>query len=235
MIEIGDLRKWLLQFRAFVAATTFLQRVGLCCLFLATGCMSLAVVLELRLFSPETTMIGQDLASSQPYHDAVSVDSSHLASPSAQPGSAMIAIELSGAVVHPGVYALDSTQRLSDAVSAAGGFSSSADKLYLSKNINLAAHLSDGMFIYIPSIGEQAVAQSAATLPASANNPAEQSSGKVNVNTASLDQLETLNGIGAVRAQSIVDNRPFQTTDDLKAKAGIPTNVISDISSHIIF
>ncbi|OGV91982.1 hypothetical protein A3A66_04640 [Microgenomates group bacterium RIFCSPLOWO2_01_FULL_46_13] len=158
--------------------------------------------------------------------------------------SAEIVVDVSGAVEKPGVYRLPPSARLNDILVAAGGLSASADRAWVSRFLNLAAKINDGSKIYIPSAGEdlgkstnvqfspQEVSGGIAgvtTDPLINNN----ASGLININTASLEQLDSLWGIGAVRAQAIVDNRPFATIDELKSKAKIPNNVFERIKDQI--
>ena len=63
---------------------------------------------------------------------------------------ANIVVDISGAVVHPGIYQLDYKSRVADLVQLAGGFSSRADSDYLAKNLNLDTSLADGRKVYFP-------------------------------------------------------------------------------------
>src|SRR3989344_2919842 len=68
-----------------------------------------------------------------------------------------IIVDIEGAVIKPGVYVLNSSSRLQDALIKAGGFSDKADRKEIALNMNLASQLTDGSKIYIPFIGEKAV------------------------------------------------------------------------------
>ena len=139
-----------------------------------------------------------------------------------------IFVDLEGAVQNPGVYELTSDARINDLLIRAGGLSAEADRDWVAKNINLAQKLADGVKIFIPLLrssapptaGDYEGAQPAAVAGTSANMVE-----KVNVNTASAAQLDTLWGIGEKRAQDIIDNRPYQTIEELGTKAKIPSNV----------
>jgi competence protein ComEA len=124
----------------------------------------------------------------------------------AAPG-ATIYVHVLGAVLSPGLYELREGDRIVDAIALAGGFAEEADETQL----NLARQLSDGEQIVVPVMGE-AVA------------PGEQS-GKVNLNTATLDQLETLPRVGPALAQRILDwreaNGRFSSIEDLMSVSGI--------------
>ncbi|MFH1289635.1 MAG: ComEA family DNA-binding protein [Patescibacteria group bacterium] len=134
----------------------------------------------------------------------------------------MIFVDLAGAILKPGVYELPFGSRYKDLLSRSGGLSASADRDWVEKNINLAEKLEDGIKVYIPSkketedVGEVAGAST-----------------KININTASQSQLESLPGIGEVRAVKIIEERPYSTVEDLKIKKIIPDGVFEDIKNKI--
>ncbi len=133
-------------------------------------------------------------------------------------------VQISGAVIHPGVYELPVGSRVRDAVQAAGGLSAEADP----GGINLAAILQDGQSISIRAVIP-------ATLPAqrgesisitSEPGPSQAASGDLtNINTASLDELIDLPEIGEKIAQQIIDyrtqNGPFETIEEIVDVPGI--------------
>lgn len=122
-------------------------------------------------------------------------------------------VDVSGEVQNPGVYKLDSSFRTQDALIKAGGFTADADREYVSKGMNLAAPITDGMKIYIPKKGE--------TVPATSNqgnvgNGGYQ--GLISINSASSTELESLPGIGPVTADKIISARPYGSVDELLSK-----------------
>ncbi len=123
------------------------------------------------------------------------------------PTPAPISVHITGAVVAPGIYDLPAGSRVADAVDAAGGFLPIADE----ENINLASLLEDGDQLHIEK-SEFYTAGSGGT-------------NRVNINTATVDELDTLPGIGPSTAQAIVDYRrqygSFQRTDELTNVSGI--------------
>ena len=132
-----------------------------------------------------------------------------------------IVVQVSGAVPRPGVYALAQGSRVQDAISAAGGFLAEAEKT----GINLARALEDGEQLDIPYaegsspvILETPIASSTIT---SSSSTAE----LININTASLAELDTLPGIGPTTAQKIIDyrtqNGPFLAKEDIINVSGI--------------
>ena len=150
-------------------------------------------------------------------------------------GTLEIVVDEAGAVEKPGLYSLPRDARVNDALVAAGGFSADADRNWVEKYINLAQLLSDGIKLYIPTVSEDLSAETLGS-----NNPADAGGAvigyqtqTINVNTASLAELDSLWGIGEKRAQAIVDNRPYGDLSELTSKAGIPKNVFERIKSQI--
>jgi competence protein ComEA len=131
--------------------------------------------------------------------------------------AAALIVHVAGAVARPGVYELPGGSRVLAAVDAAGGALPRADPSAL----NLAAPLVDGERIYVPRLGEH-VAMAAPTAPSGSESSPP---GPVDVNRASVEQLDELPGIGPTTASAIVDHReqhgPFATVDDLEAVRGI--------------
>lgn len=127
-----------------------------------------------------------------------------------------VVVHVSGAVASPGVYSLPQGSRVNDAVLLAAPLSE-ADL----DALNLAALITDGQKIAVPKIGEvqSDVSSQAAEAAVSAGG------GKINLNTASLSELETLPGIGPATAQKIIDYRTehgsFKSVDELIAVSGI--------------
>ncbi len=119
-------------------------------------------------------------------------------------------IYISGAIKNPGVYSVDPGTRLADLIRTAGGFDEDVDKEFIDTKLNLALSLADGDHIYIPFTNESL----------DANN---KSSGQepININTASLQELDLLPGIGPSTAQKIIDSRPFATVEELLEVKGI--------------
>ncbi len=136
-------------------------------------------------------------------------------------------IEVTGAVISPGVYKLSSGSRVDDALILAGGFSVDADRSWVEKTLNRAAKITDGQKIYIPRVGEKS----------SVSTPSEGGgvnvSGLVNINSASSKELDSLPGIGPVYAQSVIDHRPYSTPEELVSKGAIKQNIFEKIKDKI--
>jgi competence protein ComEA len=127
-----------------------------------------------------------------------------------------IVVYVAGAVAAPGVYTLGAAARVTDAVTAAGGAGAGANL----NVVNLAATLHDGEQIYVPVVGE------VVPVPVGASpTEATVAAGPVNVNSATVDQLDVLPGVGPTTAAAIVAHReqhgPFQTVDQLGDVRGI--------------
>lgn len=147
-----------------------------------------------------------------------------------------ITIDISGAVKIPGVYRFEKDSRVEDAIRQAGGFSDQAHKQFVSKSLNLATKLTDGQKIYIPFEGEIASVAPVAVLAASAttgSNPTSQSSGVINLNTASQSELESLTGIGPVTAAKIINARPYATVGELLSKKVVSKSVYEKIKAEV--
>lgn len=141
--------------------------------------------------------------------------------------AASIMVDVQGAVQRPGVYALTRDARVQDGLIAAGGMTPDANRAFVAKTINLAAKVADGAKIYIPFEKEE-VAGSMTNSVASSQN----GSG-VNINTASLTELDSLPGIGQVTGQKIIDNRPYASLDELQSKKVVSKSVFEKIKEKI--
>ena len=126
---------------------------------------------------------------------------------------AVVVVDVVGAVRRAGLYRLQQGARIADAVARAGGATAKADLAL----VNLAAPLADGEQVVVPKRG-------AVTSPA-APSAGVASSGPVHLSTATLEQLDSLPGIGPVTAQKILDYRQkhgaFTSVDELDAVPGI--------------
>lgn len=134
-------------------------------------------------------------------------------------------IHIDGAVVTPGVYSIDkdAAPRVQDFVDLAGGLTPEADTTL----INLAAYIQDGQKLHIPKEGEETLDSASAGSHANEQVSAapEEKSLKVNINTATADELQTLPGVGKATAENIVSDRdkngPFAAIEDLMRISGI--------------
>ena len=125
-------------------------------------------------------------------------------------------VQIIGEVNNPNVYEVQMGIRLNELIEIAGGFTENADI----KQVNLALLLTDQMKITIPSILDS-----------------EEKVSKININTADLALLMTLNGIGEVKAQAIIDYRethgPFKTIEEIMKVKGIGLKTFEKIKDYI--
>lgn len=153
--------------------------------------------------------------------------------PKAGPASSMISIDIEGAVQAPGVYQLDDGARVNDLLIKAGGLSADADRDWVNKNINLAQKLTDGNKVYIPQKGELESAKTNLIISEQTTGITANSSQKININTATASELDGLWGIGEKRAADIINNRPYQTTEELVSRKVIPQSIFEKIKNNI--
>lgn len=140
------------------------------------------------------------------------------------PTPAPVHVYVSGAVAIPGVYTLPVNSRVEDAVRAAGGFAADADR----EGVNLALSVRDGDHVHIPRRGETASTKTKHTSAARAA-PAS----PVDVNRATLAELEAIPGIGHVMAQRIVAHRPYGNVEDLLHVPGIGPATLAKIRPYV--
>jgi competence protein ComEA len=135
-----------------------------------------------------------------------------------------IFVDVTGAVNNPGVYTLTGRSRVIDAIKAAGDSAPGADL----STINLARVLNDGEQIYVDSTVVNSAGQRVSK---------KVSSGPININRATLRQLDALDGIGPVIAGRIIDyrkkNGSFLTVDDLQKVSGIGAAKFAQIKSKV--
>ena len=143
----------------------------------------------------------------------------------ASPSGPSVVVHVTGRVAAPGVYELPAGARLVDAVAAAGGALRNADLAAL----NLAAPAVDGTQVHVPRVGEV----STVSVAGGSGVAGVDASGKVNLNSATVAELETLPGIGPALAQRIVDHRtangPFASVDDLDDVSGIGAATLEEL------
>jgi len=156
------------------------------------------------------------------------------ATPSLDTGQ-LLAVDIAGAVVRPGLYYLPGGSRVSDALQQAGSFSAQADWEWIHKSLNLATKLQDASKIYIPFRGELPIPEASLVAGVSTSADLEnQASSRISINTASLDLLDSLPGIGKVRAQAIVDGRPYSKVEELLLNKVIPANIYENIKEQVV-
>ena len=148
------------------------------------------------------------------------------------PTPAPIVVHISGAVNNPGVISLLSGSRLQDAIEAAGGFTDYADD----QNLNLAAFLEDGKYIQVPTIAAISAAIEVSPTPTWGSRSFTIDS-KIDINTATQQELESLPFIGSEYAQRIIAyrnaNGPFKTIESIQEVYGIGSKTFEYIQDLI--
>ncbi|GIV18335.1 MAG: competence protein ComEA [Armatimonadota bacterium] len=146
-----------------------------------------------------------------------------------------IVVHVAGAVKKPGLVRIPRGSRVDDAVRAAGGFSSQADP----DSVNLAQPLEDGVQVYVPRKGEAAQVEGRVGPAWQGEVPRrkEAPSGKININTASAEQLESLPGVGPATARAIIEYRKqnggFSSIDELLDVRGIGPKKLEQIRPYV--
>jgi competence protein ComEA len=145
-------------------------------------------------------------------------------------GAAKVVVDVAGAVRRPGLHSLASGMRIADAVAAAGGATAKADLAA----VNLAAPIADGEQIVVPARvpgGGAAAAGAVGGGPPSPTAP-------LDLNTATLEELDALPGIGPATAQKIIDYRQahgsFRSVDELDAVPGIGQGRLAQLKGLVI-
>jgi competence protein ComEA len=136
-----------------------------------------------------------------------------------------VVVDVTGAVARPGVYRLPSGARVTDAVERAGGATGSA----LLEAINLAARLADGQQVVVPKRGPGGAPLAAAG--------AASEEGPISLGTATVEQLDTIDGIGPVTAQDIVEFREqhggLSSVDQLDQVSGIGPATMESLRARL--
>ncbi len=144
-----------------------------------------------------------------------------------------IYVDISGCVINPGVYKLSNIKRIIDVIDIAGGLCPNAD----TSDINLSKKIFDEMKIHIKEIGETYNENSFDFDDTSDISENSDNGSKININTASVEQLTTLPGIGEKKATEIInyrENKKFKTIEDIKKISGIGDKTFEKIKDLII-
>ncbi|WP_373892867.1 helix-hairpin-helix domain-containing protein [Virgibacillus sp. CBA3643] len=134
-----------------------------------------------------------------------------------------VIVDIKGAVTKPGVYEMESESRVNDVIQTAGGFTEDADQT----QVNLAQKVQDEMILIIPKEGEET----------SGGDNGGSESEKVKINHATQAEMESLNGIGPSKAETIIQYREehglFQTEEDLLEISGIGEKTLENFRDDI--
>ncbi|GAB2558688.1 helix-hairpin-helix domain-containing protein [Gracilibacillus alcaliphilus] len=145
--------------------------------------------------------------------------------------TAEIKVDIKGEVQKPGVYTVHSESRLLDVVTLAEGFTEEADQ----RSINLAERVYDEMVIYVPNQTE--VEHEPTVIPATSDS-IQTDQQQVRINIATAEEIQTIPGIGQVKAQAIIEYREtyglFTTIEDLTNVSGIGDKTLDNIRNYIM-
>ena len=148
-------------------------------------------------------------------------------------------VDIKGEVLRPGVYEFSCESRMQEVIKKAGGFTEEADET----KINLAQKITDQMQMIVPNVQskqEGGVTDGNSEKGNLSNTtPSNSKQGTVNINTATLEELQTLKGIGKKKAEAILQYRKehgaFRTKEDLLQVKGIGKKALEAIESQVTF
>ena len=148
-------------------------------------------------------------------------------------------VDIKGEVLRPGVYEFSCESRMQEVIKKAGGFTEEADET----KINLAQKITDQMQMIVPNVHskqEGGVTEGNSEKGNSSNTtPSNSKQGTVNINTATLEELQTIKGIGKKKAEAILQYRKehgaFRTKEDLLQVKGIGKKALEAIESQVTF
>ena len=220
------------NFKDFIVEKKFLFITG----FLALACILMGILYLKDASAEEAFHCPVETLDMSEYEDEEQEDSSKLR------------VDIKGAVRNPGVYELEAGSVVNDLIKASGGLMSNAD----TSNLNLSKKLANEMVIIVytkdevkemkqsDKLGDELNENSSiigGSSETSKKTTTSKTSGKVNLNTASKEELETLNGIGSSKAESIIQYRStcgaFRTIEDIKNISGIGDAVYAKIKDYI--
>ncbi|MFF0345500.1 helix-hairpin-helix domain-containing protein [Kribbella sp. NPDC004875] len=148
----------------------------------------------------------------------------------ATPGQALVVVHVAGKVRHPGLIRAPAGSRVADVLTLAGGALRGVDLTTL----NLARQVTDGEQILVGQPNQPPPSNPSA---ATSSTPSAAANVSVNLNTATLDQLDALPGVGPVLAQRILDfrtqNGPFTTVDQLQEVPGVGPKKFDSLKPHV--
>ncbi len=161
-----------------------------------------------------------------------------------QPHQGVVTIYVSGAVQNPGVYTFSTGERVAAALTAAGGVSSTADSVYIQKELNLAQELQDSQHVYIPFATERSTRTTSALQNSTNASGDHISSGRdgtdstalgqlTSINTASQAELEALPRVGEKTAEKIIAGRPYTDLFQLVGTKVLSQSVYDEIKTQL--
>lgn len=142
-------------------------------------------------------------------------------------------VDVKGAVRKPGVFEMDTNARVHDAIQKAGGFTEEAEQ----NMVNLAQKVQDEMILIIPKVGEVGPEVSMVSQAVGIVSSAKAEEGKVNINTATKEELQSLSGIGPAKADAIIKHREenglFANPEAILEVTGIGQKTFENLQDQI--
>jgi competence protein ComEA len=151
------------------------------------------------------------------------------------PRSAVLVVEVGGAVARPGVYRLPAGSRVGDAIEAAGGFGPRVDARAADRSLNLAAPLTDGEKVHVPD-RDEAPSPAGASAAVASHAAGGAAGAPVDLNRATAAELDALPGIGPATAAKIIAAReaqPFASVDDLATRKVVGAATLAKIRALV--
>jgi len=167
-----------------------------------------------------------------------------------QPIQKTLIIHIAGSVKKPGTYELSLGSRLTDAVQKSGGLTEDADTAFFARNYNLARYIQDQEHIYIPSRDDifsgiitepkrivdltspAVIVSNELELVPQIENEVDETA-PISINTASIEELDQLPGVGRVTAGKIINGRPYQTMEELTQRKIVGASIYEKIKNMI--
>lgn len=187
---------------------------------LLTVALILLIAVFMRVYNAEKPDV--TIESADPAEELESSDESEAV-------TQILFVDIGGAVEEPGVYQAAPGTRLYEVIEMAGGLTEDAD----TDSVNRASFVEDGQKIIIPEKGSGNAEGTSSASPAASSNAG---TGLININTASADELKTLNGIGDAMAGRIIEFRsanPFKSIEDIMSVEGIGSKTYEKIKDQI--
>ncbi|MEI6462866.1 MAG: helix-hairpin-helix domain-containing protein [bacterium] len=176
-----------------------------------------AIFASIKLMDANLGSLGKEVKN-------ISNSSSDISSTGSSISSGMIIVEISGAVIKPGVYSLNIDSRVQDLINLAGGIdNANIDLNMTNQSINKAQKLKDQQKVYIPLLQTLSVTSSMGITAKSA----------ISINNGTYEELLSLNGVGDVIAKKIINSRYYSSVDELVSKKVISSSLLDKISSSI--
>ncbi|NQD66622.1 hypothetical protein HP456_11900 [Bacillus haikouensis] len=201
-------------------------------LMIAAGCICVIVLvlIAFREREPKETIIPEVPAQNEEKETGApaSNEASELKKQGGSGEEENVFVDVKGSVKKPGLYKVKRGERLKFVIDRAGGFTAEADI----KLINLAVKVSDEMLIYVPERGEVE-----SDIPVIQGEQSGSDETKINLNSGTQEEFETLPGIGPAKAATFIqyreENGPFSKIEDIKDISGIGEKTFEKLKDYI--